>query len=157
MKRVTFSETHCSREMLFVVHIYWLCCDCTGPTQPVLQPSSVGGTSGIVGMQSGTVGNPTVMMGTANPSMMAVQSGVAVNSSPMMAMQPGVMGMPRHPNMYGMQPAMMAVPQQQMMMGMQAGVMGIPNQQSAMGVQPSMMPSGLMPNQQKTSLSFDEL
>jgi len=111
----------------------------------------------MMGMQPGTVGNQTTMMGGVLPGMMGVPSGAMVNSGPMMGMQPGMMGMPRQPNMYGMQPGMV-IPQQQMMMGMPAGMMGMPYQQNTMGIQPSMMQQpGLTANQQKSNVSFDQL
>lgn len=121
-----------------------------------MQPSSVAsGTSGMMGMQLGTVGSPAAVMGGAVPGMM----GLPVNSAHMMGMQPTMMGLPRQPNMCGMQPGMSQQQQQQVMMGMQAGMMGMPvYQQNMMGVQPGMMQqSGLMGSQQKANMSFDEL
>jgi len=127
----------------------WFCC-CLGTTQP--QPVSVANaTPGMMGLQPG---NPTAVMGGAVPGMMGVPPGAPFNSGPVMGMQPGMMGVS---NVYGMHPGIVGVPQQQMMMGMQAGMMGMPYQQHAIGIQHGMMHPGLMDNQQKTNVSFDEL
>ena len=89
--------------------------------------------------------------------MMGVSAGAPFNSGPLMGMQPGMMGMPRQPNMYGMHPGIVGVPQQQVVMGMPAGMMGMPYQQNTVAIQHGMMQAGLMDNQQKTNVSFDEL